>query len=99
MFYDASQVPPALSPVPEIEKPLTQQCWYHGAIPRVEVQELLKNDGDFLVRQSQGKQEYVLSVHWAGQCRHFLIQNSEVRVLECVTSCVIVNDASCVVHV
>lgn len=99
MFYDASQVPPALSPVPEIEKPLTQQCWYHGAIPRVEVQELLKNDGDFLVRQSQGKQEYVLSVHWAGQCRHFLIPNSEVRVLECVTSCVIVNDASCVVHV
>ncbi|XP_053490477.1 tyrosine-protein kinase Fes/Fps isoform X1 [Ictalurus furcatus] len=77
VFYDASQVPPALSPVPEIEKPLTQQCWYHGAIPRVEVQELLKNDGDFLVRQSQGKQEYVLSVHWAGQCRHFLIQNSE----------------------
>ncbi|XP_060740507.1 tyrosine-protein kinase Fes/Fps isoform X1 [Tachysurus vachellii] len=77
VFYDASQVPPALSPVPEVEKPLSQQCWYHGAIPRVEVQELLKKDGDFLVRQSQGKQEYVLSVHWGGQCRHFLIQNTE----------------------
>ncbi|KAK3562109.1 hypothetical protein QTP86_030116 [Hemibagrus guttatus] len=77
VFYDASQVPPALSPVPEVEKPLNQQCWYHGAIPRVEVQELLKNDGDFLVRQSQGKQEFVLSVHWGGQCRHFLIQNTE----------------------
>uniref|UniRef100_A0AAR2IN14 Tyrosine-protein kinase n=1 Tax=Pygocentrus nattereri TaxID=42514 RepID=A0AAR2IN14_PYGNA len=77
VFYNVPQVPPALSPVPEVEKPLSQQGWYHGAIPRVEVQELLKNDGDFLVRQSQGKQEYVLSVHWSGQCRHFLIQNTE----------------------
>uniref|UniRef100_A0AAY5K811 Tyrosine-protein kinase n=1 Tax=Esox lucius TaxID=8010 RepID=A0AAY5K811_ESOLU len=69
------QVPPALTPVPEVERPLEQQDWYHGAIPRLEVQELLRNDGDFLVRQSQGKQEYVLSVHWAGSCRHFIIQN------------------------
>uniref|UniRef100_A0AAR2KLY4 Tyrosine-protein kinase n=1 Tax=Pygocentrus nattereri TaxID=42514 RepID=A0AAR2KLY4_PYGNA len=77
LFKPKYMVPPALSPVPEVEKPLSQQGWYHGAIPRVEVQELLKNDGDFLVRQSQGKQEYVLSVHWSGQCRHFLIQNTE----------------------
>lgn len=66
--------------MPEAEKPLTQQGWYHGAIPRLEVQELLKNDGDFLVRESQGKQEYVLSVHWGGQCRHFLIQSTDVSV-------------------
>lgn len=78
VFYTSDQVPPALAPVPEAEKPLTQQSWYHGAIPRLEVQELLKNDGDFLVRESQGKQEYVLSVHWDGQCRHFLIQSTEV---------------------
>uniref|UniRef100_A0A673LH30 Tyrosine-protein kinase n=1 Tax=Sinocyclocheilus rhinocerous TaxID=307959 RepID=A0A673LH30_9TELE len=77
VFYTSHQVPPALTPVPEVEKPLTQQSWYHGAIPRLEVQELLKNDGDFLVRESQGKQEYVLSVHWGGQCRHFLIQSTD----------------------
>ncbi|XP_026071971.1 tyrosine-protein kinase Fes/Fps-like isoform X3 [Carassius auratus] len=77
VFYTSDQVPPALVPVPEEEKPLTQQSWYHGAIPRPEVQELLKNDGDFLVRESQGKQEYVLSVHWGGQCRHFLIQSTD----------------------
>uniref|UniRef100_A0A9J8A0T6 Tyrosine-protein kinase n=2 Tax=Cyprinus carpio TaxID=7962 RepID=A0A9J8A0T6_CYPCA len=77
VFYTSHQVPPALAPVPEVEKPLTQQSWYHGAIPRLEVQELLKNDGDFLVRESQGKQEYVLSVHWGGQCRHFLIQSAD----------------------
>ncbi|KAI4900384.1 hypothetical protein NFI96_000677 [Prochilodus magdalenae] len=77
LFKPKYMVPPALTPVPEVEKPLNQQGWYHGAIPRVEVQELLKNDGDFLVRQSQGKQEYVLSVYWGGHCRHFLIQNTE----------------------
>jgi len=82
VFYTSHQVPPALTPVPEVEKPLPQQGWYHGAIPRLEVQELLKNDGDFLVRESQGKQEYVLSVHWGGQCRHFLIQSTEVSVLQ-----------------
>uniref|UniRef100_A0A8C0XYY6 Tyrosine-protein kinase n=1 Tax=Cyprinus carpio carpio TaxID=630221 RepID=A0A8C0XYY6_CYPCA len=77
LFKPKYTVPPALAPVPEVEKPLTQQSWYHGAIPRLEVQELLKNDGDFLVRESQGKQEYVLSVHWGGQCRHFLIQSAD----------------------
>ncbi|KAG1959515.1 tyrosine-protein kinase Fes/Fps isoform X2 [Pimephales promelas] len=77
LFKPKYMVPPALTPVPEVEKPLPQQGWYHGAIPRLEVQELLKNDGDFLVRESQGKQEYVLSVHWGGQCRHFLIQSTE----------------------
>uniref|UniRef100_A0AAY5L6P0 Tyrosine-protein kinase n=1 Tax=Esox lucius TaxID=8010 RepID=A0AAY5L6P0_ESOLU len=75
VLFVPSLVPPALTPVPEVERPLEQQDWYHGAIPRLEVQELLRNDGDFLVRQSQGKQEYVLSVHWAGSCRHFIIQN------------------------
>uniref|UniRef100_A0A8C9WDL4 Tyrosine-protein kinase n=1 Tax=Scleropages formosus TaxID=113540 RepID=A0A8C9WDL4_SCLFO len=71
------KVPPPLPMVPEVQKPLSEQAWYHGAIPRLEVQELLKNDGDYLVRESQGKQEYVLSVHWAGQCRHFIIQSTD----------------------
>ncbi|XP_027023810.1 tyrosine-protein kinase Fer isoform X3 [Tachysurus fulvidraco] len=37
------------------EKPLGEQEWYHGAIPRTEAQELLKQQGDFLVRESHGK--------------------------------------------
>ncbi|XP_014031223.1 tyrosine-protein kinase Fes/Fps isoform X3 [Salmo salar] len=77
LFKPKYTVPPALSPVPEVERPLEQQNWYHGVIPRLEVQELLTSDGDFLVRQSQGKQEYVLSVHWDGSCRHFLIQSTD----------------------
>lgn len=64
--------------IPEVQKPLCQQVWYHGAIPRSEVQELLSCSGDFLVRESQGKQEYVLSVMWDGQPRHFIIQAADV---------------------
>ncbi|XP_006872321.1 PREDICTED: tyrosine-protein kinase Fer-like [Chrysochloris asiatica] len=57
------------------EKPLTEQDWYHGAIPRIEAQDLLKQQGDFLVRESHGKPgEYVLSVYSDGQRRHFIIQ-------------------------
>uniref|UniRef100_A0A3Q1HAY3 Tyrosine-protein kinase n=1 Tax=Anabas testudineus TaxID=64144 RepID=A0A3Q1HAY3_ANATE len=68
---------PVLIPVQEVDRPLGQQDWYHGAIPRLEVQQLLKNDGDFLVRKSQEKQGYVLSVQWEGLCKHFLIQNTD----------------------
>uniref|UniRef100_A0A8C5CK38 Tyrosine-protein kinase n=1 Tax=Gadus morhua TaxID=8049 RepID=A0A8C5CK38_GADMO len=70
------QLPPAQEAVPEVERPLEKQAWYHGVIPRLEVQELLRGDGEFLVRRSQGKAENVLSVHWAGSCRHFLIQQN-----------------------
>ncbi|KAJ3594250.1 hypothetical protein NHX12_006581 [Muraenolepis orangiensis] len=76
LFRPTYMLPPAQDTVPEVERPLEKQDWYHGAIPRLEVQELLKSDGDFLVRRSQGKQENVLSVHWAGSCRHFLIQQT-----------------------
>ncbi|XP_037104361.1 tyrosine-protein kinase Fes/Fps isoform X1 [Syngnathus acus] len=59
----------------EVDRPLEQQDWYHGAIPRLEVQQLLQCNGDFLVRKSQERQGYVLSVHWEGSWKHFLIQN------------------------
>ncbi|XP_075581687.1 tyrosine-protein kinase Fer-like isoform X2 [Pelecanus crispus] len=60
------------------EKPLAEQDWYHGAIPRIEAQELLKQQGDFLVRESHGKPgEYVLSVFSDEQRRHFIIQYAD----------------------
>lgn len=71
-------MPPVHGPVPEMDRPLGQQDWYHGAIPRLEVQQLLKNDGDFLVRKSQEKPSHVLSVKWDGACKHFLIQKTDV---------------------
>jgi len=66
--------------IPLAERPLADQEWYHGAIPRTEAQELLRLQGDFLVRESHGKPgEYVLSVFSAEQRRHFIIQYAEVR--------------------
>ncbi|GCB64541.1 tyrosine-protein kinase Fer isoform X1 [Scyliorhinus torazame] len=68
-FFDVS---------PACERPLPEQDWYHGAIPRIEAQELLKQQGDFLVRESHGKPgEYVLSVYSDGQRRHFIIQYAD----------------------
>uniref|UniRef100_A0A8B9K907 Tyrosine-protein kinase n=1 Tax=Astyanax mexicanus TaxID=7994 RepID=A0A8B9K907_ASTMX len=64
--------------IPTSEKPLGEQEWYHGAIPRTEAQELLKQQGDFLVRESHGKPgEYVLSVFSDAQRRHFIIQYAD----------------------
>lgn len=61
--------------IPISEKPLAEQKWYHGAIPRIEAQDLLKQKGNFLVCESHGKLgEYVLSVYSEGQRRHFIIQ-------------------------
>ncbi|XP_054858939.1 tyrosine-protein kinase Fes/Fps isoform X2 [Eublepharis macularius] len=77
IFRPRFSLPPAMPVLPEAQKPLSQQAWYHGAIPRLEVLQLLQADGDFLVRESQGKQEYVLSVLWDGQPRHFILQAVE----------------------
>ncbi|XP_042660320.1 tyrosine-protein kinase Fes/Fps isoform X1 [Tyto alba] len=77
IFSPKYSLPPPVPLIPDVQKPLCQQVWYHGAIPRVEVQELLTCSGDFLVRESQGKQEYVLSVLWDGQPRHFIIQAAD----------------------
>ncbi|XP_069549694.1 tyrosine-protein kinase Fes/Fps [Brachyistius frenatus] len=77
LFKPKCEVLPTPTSVQEVDRPLGQQDWYHGAIPRLEVQQLLKNDGDFLVRKSQEKQGYVLSVQWDGSCKHFLIQNTD----------------------
>ncbi|XP_020516690.1 tyrosine-protein kinase Fes/Fps [Labrus bergylta] len=76
-FKPKCEAPPDLPSMHKFDRPLGQQDWYHGAIPRPEVQQLLKYDGDFLVRKSQEKQGYVLSVQWEGACKHFLIQNTD----------------------
>ncbi|TKR95105.1 hypothetical protein L596_009318 [Steinernema carpocapsae] len=48
--------------------------WYHGLMPREEIQCLLKNDGDFCLRKTDvGKSErYALSVFWGDRVRHIL---------------------------
>ncbi|KAK3094991.1 hypothetical protein FSP39_008824 [Pinctada imbricata] len=60
--------------------PLEEEEWFHGVLPREEVQRLLCNDGDFLVRESKNRKtnetQYVLSAFWQGH-RHFIIQYSD----------------------
>ena len=58
---------------------LDDEEWFHGVLPRDEVQRLLANDGDHLLRSSNdrrtGETQYVLSVMW-GTHKHFIVQAS-----------------------
>ncbi|CAL1543387.1 unnamed protein product [Lymnaea stagnalis] len=61
----------------EAKSRIADEEWFHGVLPREEVQRLLVNDGDYLVRESKNKKtnetQFVLSVYWQGY-RHFIIQ-------------------------
>ncbi|XP_028402324.1 tyrosine-protein kinase Fer-like [Dendronephthya gigantea] len=60
-----------------VEVPLYDELWYHGTISRVDAEALLKDEGDYLVRESNKKPgNYVLSARW-GTVRHFIIQQDE----------------------
>ncbi|XP_039368936.1 tyrosine-protein kinase Fer-like isoform X1 [Mauremys reevesii] len=74
------RLPPPVPLVPVAQRPLGQQDWHHGSLPRQEAQALLTSEGDFLVRASQGRPgAHVLSVLAGGQCRHFIIQCRQGR--------------------
>ncbi|XP_038057992.1 tyrosine-protein kinase Fer-like isoform X2 [Patiria miniata] len=60
------------------EIPIADEEWYHGALPRPETEELLVNDGDFLVREkSDASGQYVLSARTNSRIRHFPIITNE----------------------
>lgn len=57
---------------------LVIENWYHGPISRTESETLLKNDGDFLVRESQGTiGQFVLSGLNGGNPKHLLLIDPE----------------------
>ncbi|KAK2171480.1 hypothetical protein NP493_1060g01042 [Ridgeia piscesae] len=64
----------------ESEKKLEEEDWFHGVMPREEVQRLLVDNGDYLVREGKnrktGETQYVLSVMWNGH-KHFIIQGTQ----------------------
>ena len=58
--------------------PLYEEPWFHGTIDRKDVPTLLKNNGDYLVRESSTKPgQFVLSAWSDGQVKHFIIQTSD----------------------
>ncbi|XP_037077411.1 tyrosine-protein kinase Fer-like isoform X3 [Pollicipes pollicipes] len=62
---------------PQPDRPLVDEDWFHGVLPREEVVRLLVNDGDYLVRQTTRNEEtqVVLSVAWGGH-KHFIVQTT-----------------------
>lgn len=60
---------------PEVQySQLLLENWYHGLISRATSEGLLRTDGDFLVRESQGSTgQYVLTGLNAGQPKHLLL--------------------------
>ncbi|XP_076839592.1 SH2 domain-containing protein 3A isoform X2 [Brachyhypopomus gauderio] len=59
---------------------IRSHAWYHGQLQREAAEELLQNDGDFLVRdQRSGGGDYVLSCMWKNQHMHFKIIHVVLR--------------------
>ncbi|TKR76904.1 hypothetical protein L596_017974 [Steinernema carpocapsae] len=63
---------------------LTPRQWYHGLMPREDIEELLKEEGDFLVRKTEIKKEgglsevrYVVSLRFQHKYRHILLKYAE----------------------
>lgn len=57
---------------------LAREDWFHGPISRKDAEMLLKNDGDFLVRESQGSPgQYVLTGMQSNSKKHLLLVDPE----------------------
>lgn len=57
-----------------ISQSLSSEKWFHGKITRIFSESLLKNDGDFLVRESQNTHgQFVLTGLKGGQPKHLLL--------------------------
>ncbi|XP_066275017.1 SHC-transforming protein 1-like isoform X2 [Branchiostoma lanceolatum] len=76
--FDAGlQQDPLSAPNPPQDSPphpLYEEEWFHGPMTRKQAEELLEEDGDFLVRESTTSQgQYVLSGMQEGRVKHLLL--------------------------
>ncbi|KAK0409644.1 hypothetical protein QR680_004672 [Steinernema hermaphroditum] len=55
--------------------------YYHGLVPRADIEPLLKVSGDFLLRktESQGRIVLALSARWETKVKHFMINQNEAH--------------------
>lgn len=57
---------------------LERESWFHGKISRKESEQLVTQDGNFLVRESQAQEgQFVLTGMEAGECKHLLLVDPE----------------------
>lgn len=62
---------------------LRSHAWYHGRIPRQVSENLMRRDGDFLVRDSLSSPgDFVLTCQWKNLPQHFKIRRTVVRLSE-----------------
>lgn len=64
------------------EKSLKNVKYYVGWIPREHAEKLIRNDGEFLVRQTHSENQssdFILSVRHRGRCHHYIIYNKQGR--------------------
>ncbi|MFH4974654.1 hypothetical protein AB6A40_001363 [Gnathostoma spinigerum] len=63
----------------ELARALTKHKWYHGLMPREEIEELLTQPGDFIVRKTEvhEKSRYIVSLRGTTKTYHLLIGYSK----------------------
>ena len=59
--------------------PVEIELWYYDNLTRCDVIQLLKADGDYLVRFSERKQCYVLTTKSKDECLHIPIQKLKLK--------------------
>ncbi|EDV39142.1 uncharacterized protein Dana_GF24647 [Drosophila ananassae] len=81
-FDPLQATPSSAGPIRDVfdgpQCPLTAEIWFHAAISRPIAERLLHQDGDFLVRESQGKRgQYVLTGLEGKTPKHLLLIDPE----------------------
>ncbi|KAI4541582.1 hypothetical protein MG293_008724 [Ovis ammon polii] len=66
--------------VPQDGEDFVGQPWYHGPLSRQKAEDLLQQDGDFLVRASKSRGGHpVISCRWRGSALHFEVLRVALR--------------------
>ena len=69
---------PQLLPLPLLPplQPVDEELWYYGEVSRKDAEQLLRKDGDYLIRLSRDR-VYVLTMKWQGVPKHFSVQTTD----------------------
>ena len=83
-------IPPGPTPVTgiDVDHDLMAHDWFHGILSRDEAENILEEDGEFLVRESSTQPgQYVLSGMENRRVKHLLLVDPEGVVSKLLTSC------------